>query len=520
MKKLKLILLLILLSTSTFAQKVALLVETAPGHPINSDMDIITMKSLLRSDFKVKVISHQEATSTNIRQALMKIAKDLKSNDTFLFYYSGHGDRFSNKTSKEDDNQDDFLVTKDMTCNYNKIDNVMIDDELNYRYAQIKARKIIIIDACHSETLYKSVATSKASKRFKSSSLLKSYETCNNIAGLTRDFSIDPKYQKAKISNMIHLAASLESQQAEGSPEGGIFTLALQKALKEKGNISFGRLIEEIKSNIKPIATRLGGDGLFTPNLNEEGINKRTLYTKDIFVIPKQEAQNNSIGYDSDKILQTVKNSLIKVKNGEAVYERDSVIFDEIQYSWQLLTGLMFASAKKGGVLKVCDFGGSLGSTYYQNKKFLDKLDDVLWGVVEQKHFVDIGKKEFEDDRLKFFYSVDECVEKEKSNVLVLSSVLQYIEKPYELLDDILKNDFEYILIDRTPFSKIGEKITLQIVPPTIYEASYPCRFFEQDKFINYFTKNGYEQFEEFDSLDGENNDYVFKGMILEKKSA
>jgi len=295
MKKLKLILLLILLSTSTFAQKVALLVETAPGHPINSDMDIITMKSLLRSDFKVKVISHQEATSTNIRQALMKIAKDLKSNDTFLFYYSGHGDRFSNKTSKEDDNQDDFLVTKDMTCNYNKIDNVMIDDELNYRYAQIKARKIIIIDACHSETLYKSVATSKASKRFKSSSLLKSYETCNNIAGLTRDFSIDPKYQKAKISNMIHLAASLESQQAEGSPEGGIFTLALQKALKEKGNISFGRLIEEIKSNIKPIATRLGGDGLFTPNLNEEGINKRTLYTKDIFVIPKQEVHNNSL---------------------------------------------------------------------------------------------------------------------------------------------------------------------------------------------------------------------------------
>ena len=233
-----------------------------------------------------------------------------------------------------------------------------------------------------------------------------------------------------------------------------------------------------------------------------------------------QEAEHNSIGYDSDKILQTVKNSLIKVKNGEAVYERDSVIFDEIQYSWQLLTGLMFASAKKGGVLKVCDFGGSLGSTYYQNKKFLDKLDDVLWGVVEQKHFVDIGKEEFEDDRLRFFYSVDECVEKEKSNVLVLSSVLQYIEKPYELLDDILKNDFEYILIDRTPFSKIGEKITLQIVPPTIYEASYPCRFFEQDKFINYFTKNGYEEFEEFDSLDGENNDYVFKGMILEKKSA
>jgi hypothetical protein len=295
MKKLKLVLLLALLSTATFAQKVALLVETASGHPINSDMDITTMKSLLRSDFKVEVISHQQATSKNIRQALIKIAKELKSSDTFLFYYSGHGDRFSNKISKEDDNQDDFLVTKDMTCKYNKINNVIIDDELNYRYAQIKARKIIIIDACHSETLYKSVAKSKASKRFKSSSLLKSYETCNNTDGLTRDFSIDSKYKKAKTSNMIHLAASLEWQQAEGSHEGGIFTLALQKALKEKGNISFEKLIEEIKNNIKPIATRLGADGLFTPNLNEEGINKRTLYTKDIFVIPKRTVEDSTL---------------------------------------------------------------------------------------------------------------------------------------------------------------------------------------------------------------------------------
>lgn len=295
MRHLKLLLLLILLSTTTYAKKVALLVEAASGHPINSDMDITTMKNILKSEFNISVISHQEATSTNIRQALIKMAKNLKSSDTFLFYYSGHGDRFSNKISKEDDKQDDFLVTKDMTCNYNKIDNVLIDDELNYRYAQIKAKKIIIIDACHSETLYKSVAKNKATKRFKSSSLLKSYKTCNNTDSLTRDFSINPKYTKAKASDMIHLAAALENQQAEGSREGGIFTLALKKALKEKGNISFERLIEEIKNNIKPIATRLGTDGMFTPNLKEEGISKRRLYTKDIFVIPKITTNDNSL---------------------------------------------------------------------------------------------------------------------------------------------------------------------------------------------------------------------------------
>ena len=177
----------------------------------------------------------------------------------------------------------------------------------------------------------------------------------------------------------------------------------------------------------------------------------------------------------------------------------------------------MYSIAESEGKVKVCDFGGSLGSTYYQNKKFLDKFDDVSWSVVEQIHFVDVGKKEFQDERLKFYNSVDECVKNEKSNILILASVLQYIEKPYELLDEILKNRFEYILIDRTPFSKADERITLQIVPPQIYEASYPCRFFNKQLFMEYFERKGYSAIEEFKTPDGKSNDYEFKGMILEK---
>ena len=229
-----------------------------------------------------------------------------------------------------------------------------------------------------------------------------------------------------------------------------------------------------------------------------------------------QEAEKNATGYDNTKILQVVKNSVLKVKNGEAIYERDSVIFDKIQYSWELLAGLMYAGAKMGGIIKVCDFGGSLGSTYYQNKNFLDGFKKVSWSVVEQKHFVDIGKKEFEDDELKFFYNVNESVLKEKAEILLLSSVLQYLEKPFELLDNILKNDFKYILIDRTAFSRNSETIKLQTVPPNIYEASYPCRFFDKTKFIEYFRNKNYRIIEEFDALDKANSEYEFKGFILE----
>ena len=232
-----------------------------------------------------------------------------------------------------------------------------------------------------------------------------------------------------------------------------------------------------------------------------------------------QDAQRASVGYNSDVILNKVRTSLLKVKNGEAVYERDSVVFDEIQYSWPLLAGLMYATAKSQGVLHVMDFGGSLGSSYFQNKKFLDGLNDVSWSIVEQKHFVDAGKKDFEDERLKFFYDVKSCFEREKPNVVVLSSVLQYIEKPYEILDELLSYEFEYIIFDRTPFT-LDDKdtIKLQVVLPSIYKASYPCWFFNSHKFLKYFHSR-YKVIESFDTLDGKTHEYKFKGFLLEKKN-
>lgn len=238
-----------------------------------------------------------------------------------------------------------------------------------------------------------------------------------------------------------------------------------------------------------------------------------------------EEAKRASTGYDSKEILNKVRASLLKVKNGEAVYERDSVIFNEIQYSWPLLAGLMFAAAKSGGELRVLDFGGSLGSTYYQNKKFLDRLENVSWCIVEQKHFVDVGKEEFEDDRLKFYYDVENCVKNEKPKVLVLSSVLQYLEKPYEVLDELLQYNFEVVILDLTAFSvDVNEILTIQKVNPMIYSAQYPCWMLSLEKLIMIFQKNDFYLIEQFDALNGFEvfiglkKIGVYKGQIWEKK--
>lgn len=236
-----------------------------------------------------------------------------------------------------------------------------------------------------------------------------------------------------------------------------------------------------------------------------------------------QEAKKHTIGYDSDLIVEKVKDSLLKVKSGEALYERDSVLFDKIEYSWPLLTGLLYIASKKEGKLKVLDFGGSLGSSYFQNRNFLDGLNYISWNIVEQKKFVEYGKKYFQDEILKFYYDLDECIKNEKPDIILLSSVIQYIEKPYELLDKILSFNIEYIIFDRTTFIKEGNDIiTIQKVSPDIYNASYPAWFFNFDKFIH-FLSTKYTLVSDFNALAGiinlEKTIAEDKGLILKIKN-
>jgi putative methyltransferase (TIGR04325 family) len=222
-------------------------------------------------------------------------------------------------------------------------------------------------------------------------------------------------------------------------------------------------------------------------------------------------------GYDSQTILEKVRSSTLKVKGGFAPYERDSVLFNTIEYSFPLLAGLMWISARNKGKLNVLDFGGSLGSTYFQNKAFLESLSVVNWCIVEQPGFVKTGIEFFEDDKLHFFYSVEECLKSFEIDVIILSSVLQYIEEPFALLDQIKSTAINNMIIDRTPFINGNDRITIQKVNPKIYRGSYPCWFFNERKFISRIA-NDYKLVLEFDAIDKANIPSEFKGFILQKK--
>jgi putative methyltransferase (TIGR04325 family) len=232
-----------------------------------------------------------------------------------------------------------------------------------------------------------------------------------------------------------------------------------------------------------------------------------------------KEAKNDSDGYDSDTILNKVKESLLQVKEGKAVYERDSVLFEKIQYSFPFLAALLKVALDNQGTLSVLDFGGSLGSSYFQSRDLFSDINQLRWSIVEQENFVDCGKKYFENQTLQFFETIDNCIEQANPNVILLSSVVQYLENPYVFLRKLLDYKFKYIIFDRTAFVNEGsDLLTVQKVSPEIYVASYPAWFLNQDKFLDIFLEN-YDLIFEFNSFDKVNIPSQFKGFFLKIKT-
>jgi putative methyltransferase (TIGR04325 family) len=182
----------------------------------------------------------------------------------------------------------------------------------------------------------------------------------------------------------------------------------------------------------------------------------------------------------------------------------------------------MWIAAQNKGELHLIDFGGSLGSTYFQNKLFLDTLTNVSWNIVEQANYVKAGIESFQNEQLRFYTSIEECHSQSKNKIsaMLFSSVLQYLEFPYDILKEACRLQTEYILIDRVGFTLNNQdRITVQKVPAKIYEATYPCWFFGEKRFVSFFEENHYELVVAFDALDTVNIPSKYKGFIFRKRN-
>jgi len=363
--------LVIVIINPIFAKKIALLVGVGniPNNRLHTKEDIANMKKLLTNKFEIISLEDNKANYENLKSKLEEMSK-LNKSDTFLFYYSGHGCRAFGSVG-ERDSKDEFLMLSGVKYANDNItikSGIMLDDELNYHFSNIKAKKIILFDCCHSQTMYKSI--SPIGSRFS-----KNIELIFKLG-----YKKNPLYSKPKIKDFIKLSACMDYEQTEDSPKGGIFTLTLQKVLKESGNIPFSKLISEIKKSLRSVAREYGRAGDYVPNMSAKNINPNKIYTKDIFALPKTFKKNTLEDYlnsHKNRINLSINGTTDKFAIGDTPIfvstlkesKNHLYLLEVDNNSYQLLEATTVDRCIKAEGKRECIFRNSVSSTPFGESK-------------------------------------------------------------------------------------------------------------------------------------------------------
>ncbi|MEN9403555.1 MAG: hypothetical protein RL091_2258 [Verrucomicrobiota bacterium] len=232
-----------------------------------------------------------------------------------------------------------------------------------------------------------------------------------------------------------------------------------------------------------------------------------------------REALAQSKGYADQAGISRVVDAARAVRSGRASWDRDGALFFTPSAHQPLLEALLAVAAENAGRLAVLDFGGALGSTWWQHRGALAGVV-TGWRIVEQAALVEAGRREFSDAPLSFHASLGEATAAGPVHVLLLSSVLPYVESPPAILAEVAAHGFRHVVLDRTPFIKGGKtRLVVQTTPPALGGGSYPCWLFDRDSLLAPLMKD-YEVVSEwpveFDRVDAS---VSYRGMHLRRRS-
>ncbi|WLR94199.1 caspase family protein [Shinella zoogloeoides] len=109
----------------------------------------------------IRVLLDKDATRAAILASIDEwLIAGTQPGDRVYIYFSGHGLQVKDQSGDEEDGLDEALSTYDIAAGDGDWNNVILDDEIDAMLAKLKDRDVsIVIDACHSGTISRSLST-------------------------------------------------------------------------------------------------------------------------------------------------------------------------------------------------------------------------------------------------------------------------------------------------------------------------------------------------------------------------
>lgn len=217
----------------------------------------------------IRVLKDKDATKTAILASIDEwLIAGTQPGDRVYFYFSGHGLQVKDASGDEEDGLDEALSTFDIAAGDGDWTNVILDDEIDAMLAKLKDRAVsIVIDACHSGTISRSLSAKAAdvmeSARFLPRPFAKPADAVK-MRGLRIDVAVVDKPEIAKQNGVEAWSAASSYQVAWDDtrlpPEDrhGVFTLSYVTGhdiatADSNGNgiVSNAELLEYVKKQSK-----------------------------------------------------------------------------------------------------------------------------------------------------------------------------------------------------------------------------------------------------------------------------
>ncbi|MDB0022452.1 methyltransferase, TIGR04325 family [Flavobacteriaceae bacterium] len=244
----------------------------------------------------------------------------------------------------------------------------------------------------------------------------------------------------------------------------------------------------------------------------------RVLITKQ--ALSWDHALKNSHNYNQDKLVNNIFLSTQNVLKKKYKYESDGINFNNLNIDHNFLESLKKCIKTDNTIL--LDFGGSLGTTFFKYHDLISKNKLIEWFIIEQEKIFEKSKILNFPINLKFFKNIDEI--QVKPDIILLGSVLQYIEHHNKLLTKLISLKPNYVFIERTIFSINNlEPIYIQENYFNFKKTSYPVRAISLKLLIKFMLKANYivvNKYENKDIIAGDNvkvNSILFKKKSNEK---
>ena len=274
-------------------KKVALIMgisDYAPGTKNDLDgieLDTTKMRKLFES-WGFKVESIYDAQSLKVVDYLDKYAKELKPNDIFAFYYSGHGSFKKDTNGDEADNKDETLVLSDGVTNEH-----LIDDTLYAKFNAIKAKKLIFLDSCHSGTAFRGINTKVKAKSISPEDVTKTYPVDIKMRGLSIGGSGAKSKEVLEGSDYIVFSAAQDNEESLATPNGSLFTNALYKTFIDKNDLN--KPLQGIKGLLTTDVLNYAKETNSPPHHPNISFSDSNIKSKSLedFINPSRDTTNN-----------------------------------------------------------------------------------------------------------------------------------------------------------------------------------------------------------------------------------